>query len=323
MSAPLLEIKDLHVSFHDKKSKITAVQGVDLTIPKGETVAVIGESGSGKSITSLSILGLLPLSASVDSGAILFKDKNLLKVSNKEMQYIRGSEISMVFQDAQASLNPAMKVGVLITEGLKARKKLTRHEQRSEALRLLRMVGLKNHVYDQFPSQLSGGMKQRVLIAMALSGEPSLLIADEPTTSLDVTVQSQILDLINNYKIENDASILLITHDFGVVAEYADRVYVMFGGKVVEAGDVYTLFRNPIHPYTKGLISSIPKISDTEERLKSVSDFVFEEVGYVGRRFAPETYSIENKVYDAPSELVEVEPDHYVRLFVEKEAVGR
>jgi peptide/nickel transport system ATP-binding protein len=321
MSNRLLEISNLNIAFGSGKNVFNAVTDISLSVSKGQTAALIGESGSGKSITSLSVLKLLPANGRAESGSIFFDDKEILQMTEKEMQKIRGNEISMIFQDAIASLNPAMKVGIQITEGLKYHKQIAKSELRTVALSLLEQVGFHNpaHIYDQYPSQLSGGMKQRILIAMAISCKPKLIIADEPTTALDVTIQRQVLDLIADYKIREDASVLMITHDFGVVAEYADWVYVMFGGRIVESGDVFTIFNNPIHPYTKGLIGCIPSLESDGKRLKSVYDYSFEEAGYKGRKFAPETYSMESKVYHAPSSLIEVEPGHYVRLFDESE----
>ena len=325
-SKPILEIQNLKVSFNGPhKQRNVVLEDINLSIARGETVALIGESGSGKSITSMSILRLLPSSSNLEEGSITFSNQNLLDLSEKEMKKIRGKEISMIFQDAMASLNPAMKIGIQITEGLKYHQLIDKTNIKNEALRLLQSVGLKNslQIYNQYPNQLSGGMKQRVLIAMALSCSPKLIIADEPTTALDVTIQKQVLDLLDQYKHNQNSSILLITHDFGVVAEYADRVYVMFGGRIVESGDVFTIFRNPLHPYTKGLIGSIPTISETEYRLKSIQDYVFEDIGFKGRKFAPEFFSLEDKVYHSSSELVEVEPNHFVRFFTEEKAAIR
>jgi peptide/nickel transport system ATP-binding protein len=323
MDQHILQIKNLRVSFNKNKQKTTAVNDVSLQIEKGQTVALIGESGSGKSITSLSVLQLLPSNGQVEKGSVTFNGKELLNKPEKEMREIRGNEISMIFQDAIASLNPGMKVGVQITEGLKFHKLVSKEELKAEALQLLEQVGFKNpaHVYNQYPDQLSGGMKQRILIAMAISCKPKLLIADEPTTALDVTIQRQVLDLIDYYKTDLDASVLLITHDFGVVAEYADWVYVMLGGHIVESADVYTIFKNPVHPYTKALIGSIPNPENGQERLKSIQDYTFEDTSYDGKKFAPATYTYESSSFDAPSSLIEVEPMHYVRFYDDERKV--
>jgi peptide/nickel transport system ATP-binding protein/oligopeptide transport system ATP-binding protein len=324
MSENVLEIKDLHISFGRKKDLFHAVSDVSLEVKKRQTVALIGESGSGKSITSLSVLKLLPSNGRVENGSITFHGENLIPLSEKEMKKIRGNEISMIFQDAIASLNPNMKVGVQITEGLKYHKLIPASDLKSEALKLLDQVGFKNpvDVYHQYPDQLSGGMKQRILIAMAISCKPKLIIADEPTTSLDVTIQRQVLDLIDYYKMNLDASVLMITHDFGVVAEYADWVYVMFGGHIVESADVFTIFKNPVHPYTKALIGSIPNPENGDARLKSIQDYAFDNAGFQGRSFAPEMFSTESKVYHTSSSLVEVEQNHYVRVFDDSEVIS-
>ncbi|MED1866024.1 ABC transporter ATP-binding protein [Fictibacillus nanhaiensis] len=323
MNQHILEIEKLKVSFKKKSEQHIAVNEVSLQVERGQTVALIGESGSGKSITSLSVLNLLPVNGFVESGSIRFDGKELLTYSDKEMRKIRGNEISMIFQDAIASLNPGMKVGIQITEGLRYHNLIPKPDLKSEALQLLEQVGFNNpaHVYHQYPEQLSGGMKQRILIAMAMSCKPKLIIADEPTTSLDVTIQRQVLDLIDQYKTDLSASVLLITHDFGVVAEYADWVYVMLGGHIVESADVYTIFKNPMHPYTKALIGSIPNPSSGQERLKSIQDYPLESVSNDGRRFAPDTYTKESSFFDTPSSLIEVEPLHYVRFYDEERKV--
>ncbi|WP_221566750.1 ABC transporter ATP-binding protein [Alkalihalobacillus sp. TS-13] len=315
----LLEVQNLSVGFGSEKDEFVAIDDVSFSIDKGETVALIGESGSGKSVTSLSILGLLPANGGIRNGRIFYNDKDLLVLPDKELQKIRGREISLIFQDASVSLNPSIKVGRQITDGLVYHRLMNRKELKREALRLLTEVGFHNptEVFDQYPGQLSGGMKQRALIAMAISCKPQLIIADEPTTALDVTIQKQILDLMNEYKKTTATSLLLITHDFGLVAEYADRVLVMFGGKIVESADVFTLFKNPIHPYTKGLMESIPKIEEPKEHLQTIKDAVSLQAGYGGRKFAPETFSADEMVYHSPSTLIEVEPGHYVRFFDE------
>jgi peptide/nickel transport system ATP-binding protein len=323
MSQTLLSIKDLRVSFSQNKEKLKVVHDVNLEINKRQTVALIGESGSGKSISSLSVLNLLPSNGKIESGSINYDGKDLLKLSEKEMQKVRGREISMIFQDAIASLNPSMKVGVQLTEGLRYHKLVPKALLKAEALQLLERVGFDNplSIYNKYPSQLSGGMKQRILIAMAVSCKPKLIIADEPTTSLDVTIQKQVLDLIDEYKTTADASVLLITHDFGLVAEYADWVYVMFAGRIVESADVFTIFKNPVHPYTKALIGSIPNPGNSEERLKSIQDYSFEDAWFDGRKFAPETYTYVSSAFQAPSSLVEVEPLHYVRFYDDERKV--
>ncbi|MFC7372413.1 ABC transporter ATP-binding protein [Fictibacillus iocasae] len=314
----LLEIKNLCIGFPHKSGEFTAVRDVSLTIRKNETVAVVGESGSGKSLTSLSVLGLLPENSAVKSGSVLYNGRDVLSFSKKDWQQYRGREVSMIFQDAMALLNPGMKVGRQIAEGLHYHKLMDRSEQRVAVLELLRLVGFADpeHAYHQYPHQLSGGMKQRVMIALAVSCKPKLIIADEPTTALDVTVQKQVLDLLSSYKEETGTSVLLITHDLGVVAEYADRVNVMYRGQIVESSDVYTLFDSPLHPYTKALMASIPAIGSTPERLKSIHDYMVESGGHNGMQFAPATYGA-SPADEPPSRLVEVEPGHFVRFFRE------
>lgn len=257
-----MEIKDLRVRFKAEEGYVSVVNGVSFTIEKGETLAIVGESGSGKSITSLSIMGILPSSGEIYDGEINFKEKNLRKLSKKEYRAIRGNEIAMIYQEPMTALNPVFTIGFQLSEALILHQGLSKKDARQKSIEMLELVGIPNaqRTISLFPHQLSGGMRQRVVIAMALSCKPKLLIADEPTTALDVTIQAQILTLLRNLKKELDTSVLMITHDLGVVAEIADKVIVMYAGEIVEEAPVYELFENPVHPYTKGLISSIPKI---------------------------------------------------------------
>jgi oligopeptide transport system ATP-binding protein len=267
----ILEIKDLHVSFDTYGGEVQAVRGVNLELKKGETLAIVGESGSGKSVTSKTIMRLLPKPAArIKSGEIWFNGKDLTKLSEKEMQKIRGSEISMIFQDPMTSLNPTMSIGKQIMEGLRKHQKLGKQEALQRAIELLDLVGIPNPEarVKQYPHQFSGGMRQRVVIAIALACNPKILIADEPTTALDVTIQAQILDLMKDLQNKMQTSIILITHDLGVVANMAQRVAVMYGGKIVETGTVDEIFYRPKHPYTWGLLSSMPRLhSKTDELL--------------------------------------------------------
>ncbi|SFS43326.1 ABC transporter ATP-binding protein [Marininema halotolerans] len=266
----VLEVKDLHVSFHTYNGEVQAVRGVSFEEKKGETVAVVGESGCGKSVTSQSIMRLIPQPPGVfKHGEILFEGNDLTKLPEKQMEGIRGKDIAMIFQDPMTSLNPTMTIGKQIMEGLVKHRKLGRAEAKEKALEMLRLVGIPSpgSRIDQYPHQFSGGMRQRAMIAIALACAPKLLIADEPTTALDVTIQAQILDLMNDLKEKMDTSIILITHDLGVVAETADRVVVMYAGKVVETGTVEEIFNRPRHPYTWGLMGSMPRMDlsrDTE-----------------------------------------------------------
>ncbi|RLL42803.1 ABC transporter ATP-binding protein [Oceanobacillus piezotolerans] len=269
----LLEVKDLAVSFNTYNGEVQAVRGVNFELNKGETLAIVGESGSGKSVTTSALMGLLPKPAGfVKSGQILYQGEDLVGKSNKEMAKIRGKEISMVFQDPMSSLNPTMKIGNQIMEGLIKHQNMNRTEAYKKAIELLDLVGIPNPEIraKQFPHQFSGGMRQRVVIAIALACNPKILIADEPTTALDVTIQAQILELMKSIQKETDSAIIFITHDLGVVANVADRVAVMYAGKIVEVGTVDDIFYNPKHPYTWGLIGSMPTLDSSEDELFTI-----------------------------------------------------
>ena len=269
---PLLAIQDLSTFFHTEENIVRSVRNVDLTINLGETLALVGESGCGKSVTALSAMRLIPMPpGKFESGRILFKGKDLLQASEFEMQKIRGNEISMIFQEPMTSLNPIFTIGDQITEAICLHQNKNLEEARNLALEVLKKVAMPSpeQRIDQYPHELSGGMKQRVMIAMAIVCQPSLLIADEPTTALDVTIQAQILDLLDKLRKETQMSILLITHNLGIVAQYADRVAVMYSGKIIEEAPVETIFASPSHPYTKGLINSLPK-DTTNEKLETI-----------------------------------------------------
>ncbi|MFC6038686.1 ABC transporter ATP-binding protein [Paenisporosarcina macmurdoensis] len=265
MKRNILKVDNLYVSFKTQTGKITAVRGVNFELSKGETLAIVGESGSGKSVTAKSIMRLLPKNnTEITKGDILYEDRSLLNISLKDMTEIRGSEISMVFQDPMTSLNPTMKVGKQIMEGLQKHQNLSKAQARARALEMLKLVGIPSAEarLEDYPHHFSGGMRQRVVIAMALACNPKVLIADEPTTALDVTIQAQILDLMKNLQKKMDTAIILITHDLGVVANMADRVAVMYAGKIVEQGTLDEIFYNPQHPYTLGLLQSMPKLNE-------------------------------------------------------------
>lgn len=269
----ILEVKDLHISFHTFGGEVQAIRGVNFDLYKGETLAIVGESGSGKSVTTKSIMRLLPESNSeIKAGEILFDDKNLAKLNNKAMQKIRGKDISMIFQDPMTSLNPTMKIGKQIMEPIVKHQNLSKSAAKDRAIDLLRLVGIPQPEarFNQYPHQFSGGMRQRVVIAIALACNPKVLIADEPTTALDVTIQAQILELMKDLQKKIDTSIIFITHDLGVVANVADRVAVMYGGKIVEIGTVDEVFYNPQHPYTWGLISSMPDLESDDIELYAI-----------------------------------------------------
>ena len=271
---PLLEIEDLSIFFHTEENIVKSVRNLDLTIHKGETLALVGESGCGKSVTALSAMRLIPTPpGKFESGRILFEGQDLLQASEVEMQNIRGNEISMIFQEPMTSLNPIFTVGDQIIEAIRLHQNKTASQARELALNVLHQVTIPSPEIriDQYPHELSGGMKQRVMIAMAIVCQPALLIADEPTTALDVTIQAQILDLLDQLRKETQMSILLITHNLGIVAQYADRVAVMYSGKVVELAPVEELFSSPAHPYTRGLLNSLP---NDGAKLKTISGSV-------------------------------------------------
>ncbi|AOZ91688.1 ABC transporter ATP-binding protein [Paenibacillus crassostreae] len=260
---PILQVKDLHVSFHVNGGEVQAVRGMNFEIGKGETVAIVGESGSGKSVTAQTIMRLIPSPPSrIKNGEIIFQGQNLLNKTNKQMEAIRGKDIGMIFQDPMSSLNPTIRVGKQITEVMMKHQNMSASEAKKEAIDMLKLVGIKNAEarFSQYPHEFSGGMRQRVMIAIALACRPALLIADEPTTALDVTIQAQILDVMKEMQQRLGTSIILITHDLGVVAGMCDRVIVMYAGEVVETGTVMEIFKNPQHPYTKGLLRSMPRL---------------------------------------------------------------
>lgn len=274
--ASLLEVSNLKTEFKVKRGIVKAVNNVSFSVDKGEILAIVGESGSGKSVTSLSVMGLIRTPGKVTDGTIVFNGDDLSKKTPKEMRAIRGDKISMIFQEPMTSLNPVQRIGDQICESILTHTDMNKKQAMEHAVEMLRLVGIpspEQRVKD-YPHQMSGGMRQRVMIAMALCCSPELLIADEPTTALDVTIQAQILDLINRLRNEIGMAVILITHDLGVVAETADKVVVMYCGRVVEQADVKELFRDPKHPYTNGLIDSIPKLNDDRDRLYMIKGMV-------------------------------------------------
>ena len=269
----ILEIKNLHTYFYTDSGVIKSVDGVDIELREGTTLGIVGESGSGKSVTALSVMGLLMgTTGKVAEGEILFEGSDLTKLDDEERRKMRGEKISMIFQEPMTSLNPVMKIGDQITECILMHNNISKQEAWDKAVEMLKLTGVPRveRMMKEYPFQLSGGQRQRVMIAMALVCKPKILIADEPTTALDVTIQAQILDLMENLKQKTGTSILFITHDLGVVAEVCDDVVVMYSGRVVEKGDVRSIFASPSHPYTKGLLASIPKLGECAEELESI-----------------------------------------------------
>ncbi|MGQ4665480.1 ABC transporter ATP-binding protein [Metabacillus halosaccharovorans] len=268
----LLEVKELKTYFMTNRGVTRSVDGVSFTIEHGEVLGIVGESGSGKSVTSYSVMGLVDEPGEIVGGEILFEGKDLTKISKKELKKLQGNSISMIFQEPVTSLNPLLKIGYQISENIILHQSMNKRMAKQKSIEMLKKVGIAraNELYNAYPHELSGGMRQRVMIAIALSCNPKLLIADEPTTALDVTIQAQILSLMKNLRMDINTSVMIISHDLGVIAELADRVLVMYAGQVIEEGNVFDLFKSPKHPYTLGLINSTPKITDTKELLDSI-----------------------------------------------------
>ncbi|GAA1395091.1 ABC transporter ATP-binding protein [Kitasatospora putterlickiae] len=273
VGTPLLEVKDLHVEFHTRDGVAKAVNGVNYSVAAGETLAVLGESGSGKSVTAQTIMGILDMPpGKIAQGQILFRGQDMLAMKEEERRQIRGQKIAMIFQDALSSLNPVMTVGAQLGEMFRVHRGASKKEAREKAIELMERVRIpaaKQRVGD-YPHQFSGGMRQRIMIAMALSMEPDLIIADEPTTALDVTVQAQVMDLLAELQAEFNMGLILITHDLGVVADVADKIAVMYAGRIVETAPVRDLYANPAHPYTKGLLRSIPRLDQKGQELYAI-----------------------------------------------------
>jgi len=317
----LLRINNLKTHFYTEKGVVPAVDGVDITVSRGKVIGLVGESGCGKSITALSIMGLveMPPGRIVD-GEINFDGRNILKLAKQEMYKLRGNEISMIFQEPMTSLNPVITVGKQVAEAIRLHQNLNAGEAKKIVLDMLDMVGIPEpeRRYNSYPHQLSGGLRQRVMIAMALCCRPKLLIADEPTTALDVTIEAQILSLMKELQKQINTSIIMITHNLGVVAEICDDVYVMYAGKIVETTDVFELFEKPLHPYTNGLMNSIPKINSSKEdtRLYNIKGMV-PNLLYLPRgcRFSPRCEEAMDICRELEPELYEAGSGHYVRCF--------
>jgi len=316
MTAPLLELRRLAVSFATDDGTVQAVDGIDLALQRGRTLGLVGESGCGKSVTSLAVMGLLPPENSRVSGEVHFEGRDLLKIAPNELRDLRGARLAMIFQEPMTSLNPAYTIGNQIIEAIQRHQGLNAADARARAIAVLKLVRISNPEkrVDDYPHKLSGGMRQRAMIAMALACGPQLLIADEPTTALDVTIQAQILDLMRGLRRDTGTAIILITHDLGVVAEMADDVAVMYAGQIVERAPVASLFARPEHPYTVGLLGSIPKLDQKRERLPSIEGRVPDMAHPPeGCRFAARCPFVEPACRDAVPPLVEVAPDHLSR----------
>lgn len=326
MSDILLKVKGLKTYFNTSEGKVKAVDDIDFTINKGKVLGIVGESGCGKSVTSLSVMRLVPKpNGYISDGEIVFDDKNLLSLSENEMRSLRGNDIAMIFQEPMTALNPVFTIGNQIGEVLEHHENLKGDKKKNRCIELLELVGIPRpeKVINEYPHQLSGGMRQRVMIAMALSCNPKLLIADEPTTALDVTIQAQVLDLMKDLKDKFGTAVMFITHDLGVIAEMADDVIVMYAGKVVEESNVKELFKEPIHPYTIGLLNSRPDLIGKNEKLTCIRGMVpspFEMPK--GCAFAPRCDHCKDICKEKIPELKEIKPGHKVKCWLYGERGG-
>lgn len=325
MKSPIIEVKQLRTSFQTDDGSIPVVNSIDFHVMPGEVLGVVGESGCGKSVTSLSIMGLVEARTGKVEGEILFKGDNLAGASEKKMRKIRGNEIAMIFQEPMTSLNPVFTIGQQLTESLRVHRKWGKKQAADRAVEMLKLVGLgrAEELLKQYPHQLSGGMRQRVMIAMAMICEPELLIADEPTTALDVTIQAQILELMKDLNKKTDTAILMITHDLGVVAEMCQRVIVMYAGRIVEEGDVRSVFQHPLHPYTVGLIQSIPDMRVKKDRLYSIPGNVPKPGSQnLGCQFAPRCAHAMSRCISETPALTNHENGQKVRCWLYEDGKG-
>jgi len=316
---PILQINDLRTSFFIDRGEVKAVDGVTLDVPKGKTLGVVGESGCGKSVMALSILQLLEEPGKVVGGEIFFNNENLLQKSEKEMRDIRGNNISMIFQEPMTSLNPVYTIGEQISESYRVHQNMNKKEAYQKSLEMLRLVGIPSPEkrLHQYPYELSGGMRQRVMIAMALACRPDLLIADEPTTALDVTIQAQILELIKDLQAKLHMSVIIITHDLGIVAETCDRVAVMYCGNIVEQADAEELFERPRHPYTAGLFNSLPRHDQEKEELEAILGYVPSPIEMPqGCRFSPRCTYAEEICRQQNPDLKKLDNNRAVRCWI-------
>ncbi|MEK4306397.1 MULTISPECIES: ABC transporter ATP-binding protein [Oceanobacillus] len=322
----ILEVNDLHVTFTTYGGTVQAVRGVSFHLDKGETLAIVGESGCGKSVTSNAIMRLIPdPPGKITKGSVIFKGQDLAAYSEKKMRSIRGVDISMIFQDPMTALNPTLTIGTQLMEGLKEHKKISGTQAKAKAVEMMNLVGIPNpeERLKQYPHQFSGGMRQRIVIAIALICDPDLLIADEPTTALDVTIQAQILELFATIQERTGVSIILITHDLGVVAKIADRIVVMYAGKIIESGSKREIFYESKHPYTQGLLHSVPRL-DAKEELKPIAgtppDLFSPPKGCPFTARCPFAMEVCDKVYPAPEKISDT---HYVDCWLQDERAKR
>ena len=315
MQDTILDIKNLTIHYKTDKETVKAVNGINLTLKKGESLGLVGETGAGKTTTALGIMRLVPdPPGEIISGEIIYKGENLLELNENEMRKIRGFEISMIFQDPMTALNPVLTVGDQISEAILLHEDISKKDALQKSMDMMELVGIEGIRHSEYPHQFSGGMKQRIVIAIALACNPALLIADEPTTALDVTIQAQVLDLIENLKKKLDTSMILITHDLGVVAEVCDRVAIIYGGQIVEIGDLEHIYNNPKHPYTIGLFGSIPNFSVKSRRLKPIFGLMPDPANLPdGCTFADRCPNVLEKCRSGEIENVEIEPGHIAR----------
>ena len=322
MAEKLLEVKDLTIHYETDEGVVNAVNGLTLTIQRGKTLGLVGETGAGKTTTALGIMRLIPVPpAKVLSGEVIFEGQNLLEKDEAFMRSVRGGKIAMIFQDPMTALNPVISVGEQIAEVIRLHEKVSAAEATMKASNMLQMVGIQPERYAEYPHQFSGGMKQRVVIAIALACKPALLLADEPTTALDVTIQAQVLELMRELKNKLDTSVLLITHDLGVVAEMCDDVAIMYAGEIVEQGSADAIFNHTKHPYTKGLFDSLPNLDVDAERLNPIIGLTPDPTNLPkGCKFAPRCPSCMEKCKNEVPETCYVSDDHMVRCFLYDQA---
>ena len=318
MTENILEIQDLTVKYHTDDKVIHAVNGVTLAVKQGEVIGLVGETGAGKTTIARSILRILQTPpAKFEGGRIIFQGQNIMELSEKEMRKIRGNKIAMIFQDPMTALNPIERIGYQIAEAIGLHNDVTRSEAEKRACDMLEMVGIPMTRYKEFPHQFSGGMKQRVVIAMALACKPLLLLADEPTTALDVTIQAQVLEMMLELKDRLGTSVILITHDLGVVADSCDSVAVVYAGEIVEHGTAEHIFNHPTHPYTIGLFGSLPKLNSTERRLKPIKGLMPDPTNLPkGCKFCTRCPEATDKCAERSPDTIEIAPGHFIKCFL-------